>query len=444
MDAVRTHDALDIRTSHKVDGSRTDNTAPTAADKTVTAIAGTAYAFTTDDFGFADDDPDDMLASVTIESLPAAGTLALGGTVVTLNQAATRTRLDAGDLTFTPASGAGGAGYASFTFKVNDGTVDSTGAYTMTIDVTDAPAPVCTAPDIAGDGRREIWTGTVTVGPFPGPVTDYGFDSDSSIGSLLPSSTFAIGSNSYTITSVVYVLTEETTRGILALSFGGAELTATEKAALRLHVCDEVFGFSTADTSHRVVYGWPDTGLDWSPPVETRTLYLSLPANHAATGAPAIIGTAWVGATLSADTSPIMDGDGLTGVDFTYKWFRVGRGRRLQRRGDFGRDRRDLRAHRRRHGQAGEGAGELHRQPGRRGDAHRRGVSGGRDGTASPHSRSCADRHQRGRNLVGDRDGAAGRGRAMRRIQHVRWLLRPLYRNRHQTRRRRKRRAADV
>ena len=187
VDAVRTHDALDIRTSHKVDGSRTDNTAPTAANKTVTAIAGTAYAFTTDDFGFADDDTGDMLESVTIESLPVMGTLALGGTVVTLNQAATRTQLDAGDLTFTPAPGASGAGYASFTFKVNDGKVDSAGAYTMTIDVADAPAPVCAASSF-GD-RREIWTGTVTVGPFDtlGPVTDYGFDSGSSIGSLLPS-----------------------------------------------------------------------------------------------------------------------------------------------------------------------------------------------------------------------------------------------------------------
>ena len=57
--------------------------------------------------------------------------------------------------------------------------------------------------------------------------------------------------------------------------------------------------------------------------METRTVSLSLPANHAATGAPAISGTAWVGATLSADTSPIMDADGLTGVDFTYKWFRM-------------------------------------------------------------------------------------------------------------------------
>ena len=33
--------------------------------------------------------------------------------------------------------------YTTFTFTVNDGTDDSASAYTMTIDVTDAPLPVC-------------------------------------------------------------------------------------------------------------------------------------------------------------------------------------------------------------------------------------------------------------------------------------------------------------
>ena len=65
------------------------------------------------------------------------------------------------------------------------------------------------------------------------------------------------------------------------------------------------------------------TTLDWSPPVVTRTVYLSLPANNAATGEPAISGTAQAGQVLTADASPILDTDGLTGVDFTYQWVRV-------------------------------------------------------------------------------------------------------------------------
>ena len=70
---------------------------------------------------------------------------------------------------------------------MNDGTVDSADAYTMTIDVTDAPLPVCGAPSF-GD-RREIWSGTVTVEEFSfmGSVTGYGFHSPSGISSLLPS-----------------------------------------------------------------------------------------------------------------------------------------------------------------------------------------------------------------------------------------------------------------
>ena len=100
-------------------------------------------------------------------------------------------------LTFTPARDAHGDAYTTFTFKVNDGTVDSASAYTMTIDVTDAPLPVCGVPDIAGAGRRQIWTGTVTVEAFEAfeIVAGYGFDESRSAGTLLPSQSFSIGSN---------------------------------------------------------------------------------------------------------------------------------------------------------------------------------------------------------------------------------------------------------
>ena len=140
------------------------NTAPMAADKTVTTGEDRAYAFTADDFGFDDDDAGATLASVTIVTLPMVGTLALDGTAVMADDVVTTAQIDADMLTFTPAQDAHGDPYTTFTFTVNDGTDDSASAYTMTIDVTDAPAPVCTAPSY-GD-RREIWTGTVTVGPF--------------------------------------------------------------------------------------------------------------------------------------------------------------------------------------------------------------------------------------------------------------------------------------
>ena len=123
----------------RVNGTLTPNTAPTAAHNTVTMPEDGRYEFSATDFGFHDTNLADALVSVRIETLPALGTLALDGTDVTLNQVVTKTRIDDGDLTFTPATGGSGDNYASFTFKVNDGTVDSAGAYRMRIDVTPTP-----------------------------------------------------------------------------------------------------------------------------------------------------------------------------------------------------------------------------------------------------------------------------------------------------------------
>ena len=114
---------------------RMTNTAPTGADNRVETTPGTAYTFTADDFGFADADGD-SLASVTIATLPSPGTLALDGTAVSADDVIPSADIDADKLTFTPAPGERGTTYASFTFKVNDGTVDSDSPYTMTIDAT--------------------------------------------------------------------------------------------------------------------------------------------------------------------------------------------------------------------------------------------------------------------------------------------------------------------
>ena len=116
------------------------NTAPTSANKTVTATEDTDYTFSSADFAFTDEDSGDTLSSVKIVSLPATGALALDGTPVTANQAVPAARI--GVLKYTPVPNAYGAAVASFTFKVNDGADDSVAVSTMTIDVTavnDAP-----------------------------------------------------------------------------------------------------------------------------------------------------------------------------------------------------------------------------------------------------------------------------------------------------------------
>ena len=314
----------ETRTSEAFPASATvtaANNAPTGADNTVTTGVGMAYTFTADDFGFADTDAADTLASVRIESLPSAGSLDLDTTAVMTEQVVTRAQIDDGGLTFTPVADASGDAYASFTFKVNDGTVDSDNAYTMTINVRDL---TCAAPGF-GD-RRNHWSGTVTVGAVEdsGDIIAYGFDAASGTGSLA-AEVFSIGSNSYTIEGAFVGTASGAVEGRLTFDLSGSP-TAAEAAALELHVCDSAgFGFAGAGVEHEATshyYTWDAAALDWSPPVATRTLYLSLPANHAATGEPAISGTATAGQELTADTSPIVDADGLP-ASFTYQWIRV-------------------------------------------------------------------------------------------------------------------------
>ena len=310
-------------TSFRIAIKGTLNTAPTADHNTVTTAEDTAYTFEADDFGFMDADAGDTLAIVKIWSSQARGTLALDGVAITWYAVVTKAQIDGKMLTFTPARDAHGDPYVSFSFKVNDGTADST-FYTMRIDVTDAPAPVCGVPSF-GD-RRNIWTGTVTVGTYRfggSPLDFYGYKSSAPPSGDLDDQTFTIGSNDYTIVLARVALGGSNSGELLFEMETGQKLTTVEVAALRLHVCDTtVYNFSDATNSRLNSYGWSGS-LDWSHPVVTRTVYLSLPANNAATGAPSITGTATVGQELTATTGTIADDDGLTDVDFTYQWLRV-------------------------------------------------------------------------------------------------------------------------
>ena len=188
-----------------------------------------------------------------------------------------------------------------------------------TATVIAASPATCGVPDFGS--RRKIWTGALTVEAYSvsGVLVAHGFDSNASVGALAPT-TFHTGLNGYTVDGVG-VPAGGTLDG--DLQFGlTSDLTAAEVAALRLHVCDTTYDFSAANhLASNSTYIWADD-LDWSGET-TLTLYLSLPANNPATGTPTITGTATVGQELTADASPIMDIDGLTGVDFTYQWIRV-------------------------------------------------------------------------------------------------------------------------
>ena len=189
--------------------------------------------------------------------------------------------------------------------------------------VTATPlAAACAAPNFGA--RRNIWTGALSVGTIAqiGIIFAHGYAE--AVGDL-DDKDFPIGSNTHEIDAVsVFALGDDA--GLLRFSLKHANLTAAEKAALRLHVCNAAFDFSAApspDSDH--TYQWANSGLDWSQGFSSRTLYLGLPANNPATGKPVISGTAEVGQMLTAVTSSIADADGLPS-SLAYQWVRVDAG----------------------------------------------------------------------------------------------------------------------
>jgi gliding motility-associated-like protein len=121
----------------------TVNDPPTADNTTVSVTEDVTYVFSPSDFNASYLDAEgNAFAGIRITSLETAGSLKLNGVDVALNDVVSAANLVSSLLTFAPASNASGNNYATFTFKVSDGTAYSTVDYTVTIDVNsmnDAP-----------------------------------------------------------------------------------------------------------------------------------------------------------------------------------------------------------------------------------------------------------------------------------------------------------------
>ena len=136
------------------------NDAPTAADNAVTTNEDTDHTFSASEFGFTDVDSD-SLVHVTIETLPTEGTLLLDGVAVSAGDEIAAA--DITNLVFRPAANENGDDYDSFTFSVNDGTVDSASPYTMTVNVTavnDAPVADNETGAVNEDATLDVSDGT--------------------------------------------------------------------------------------------------------------------------------------------------------------------------------------------------------------------------------------------------------------------------------------------
>ena len=147
----------------------------------MTTTEDTDYTFAIADFPFSDADTGDTLMNVKITELPATGkgTLKLNGTAIAsadLPKTVTKADLDAVKLKYSPPADANGSGYASFKFKVNDGSVDSTAAYTMTINVTRVNDEATGTPTITGSNKvgntlTASTSGIIDVEGLPGSFT---------------------------------------------------------------------------------------------------------------------------------------------------------------------------------------------------------------------------------------------------------------------------------
>ena len=277
----------------------TANAAPTGADKTVNTPEDTAYTFLTGDFVFSDSDTGDALASVTVLTLPTTGSLTLSNAAVSVDDVVNAADIVAGNLEFTPAANANGAGHASFTFKVSDGLAESASSYTMTIDVTavnDAPTGADKTVNTPEDTAYTFLTG------------DFVF-SDSDTGDALASVTVVTvpdaASGSLTLSTVAVSANDVVTAADIVA--GNLEFTPAANANGAGHAS---FTFKVSD------------GLAESASTYTMTIDVTA-VNDAATGMPTITGTPVVGRTLTASTEGIADADGLPSSGFTWQWIRV-------------------------------------------------------------------------------------------------------------------------
>ena len=130
----------------------------------------------------------------------------------------------------------------------------------------------------------------------------------------------------------------------------------------------------------------------------TATVAVAAKPSSPATGQPAITGTAEVGETLTADTSGIADADGLDNVSFSYQWIADdsdiagATGSTYSRPGSRGR------------GQGRQGARQVHRRQGPRGDSDQHGHSCGGCQAQQPSHGSARDHRYR----PGGRDADGG------------------------------------
>lgn len=113
----------------------TPNSLPTSIDNSVTTSVNIPYFFSTDDFAFADPDPNDVFTEIMITETEQVGYLLWDGAHVYVGDIIPFDEI--GNMTYTPLQDGLGSPYDAFKFKVGDGEAFSEQSYTMMINVLD-------------------------------------------------------------------------------------------------------------------------------------------------------------------------------------------------------------------------------------------------------------------------------------------------------------------
>ena len=141
------------------------NIPPVSGNPRLTAGEHGKYTYGLQHFPFHDADDGDTLVSVRIVTLPASGkgTLTLNGANVSAGDSVSSADIAAGHLKYIAPANVHGSNYASFTFKVSDGT-DESATYTVTMSVTPMNGPATGAPTISGTAQMGQTLTAVTTG----------------------------------------------------------------------------------------------------------------------------------------------------------------------------------------------------------------------------------------------------------------------------------------
>lgn len=184
------------------------NDLPTTTNDSVTTNEDTIRVLSLTDFGVYADSEGSPMASVKITTLESADSLKYNNgsmwSDVLLDQVITATDISAGKLRFEPALNANGNGYATISFKVSDGTEYSTGAYTLTFNVTsENDAPTFTTLGAPVDSVNEDTTVQITLAELKaqGDEVDVDGTVDAFVIREVSSGSLRIGSSATTATA---------------------------------------------------------------------------------------------------------------------------------------------------------------------------------------------------------------------------------------------------